>query len=64
MDHLDTFLNCCSKAGGTERANNQLLLIKLYSLLELILPTPSPPSSNAHPRSSSMPYWMPRRGQE
>jgi hypothetical protein len=41
MEHLDTFLNRWSKAGGTERANYQLFLTELCSLLDLPLPEPA-----------------------
>ncbi|WP_223504171.1 class I SAM-dependent DNA methyltransferase [Pseudomonas sp. GL-RE-29] len=41
MEHLDTFLSRWSKAGGTERANYQLFLTELCSLLGLPLPEPA-----------------------
>lgn len=41
MEHLDTFLARWQKAGGTERANYQLFLTELCSLLELPLPEPA-----------------------
>jgi hypothetical protein len=41
MEHLDTFLNRWSKAGGTERANYQLFLTELCSLLGMPLPEPA-----------------------
>lgn len=41
MDHLDTFLARWQKAGGTERANYQLFLTELCSLLSLPLPEPA-----------------------
>lgn len=40
-DHLDTFLARWQKAGGTERANYQLFLTELCSLLDLPLPEPA-----------------------
>ncbi|MFO6996420.1 class I SAM-dependent DNA methyltransferase (plasmid) [Pseudomonas fulva] len=41
MEHLDTFLARWQKAGGTERANYQLFLTELCSLLGLPLPEPA-----------------------
>ncbi|MNF40772.1 hypothetical protein D3C84_217810 [compost metagenome] len=41
MEHLDTFLSRWGKAGGTERANYQLFLTELCSLLGLPLPEPA-----------------------
>jgi len=41
MEHLDTFLARWQKAGGTERANYQLFLTELVSLLGLPLPEPA-----------------------
>lgn len=41
MEHLDTFLARWQKAGGTERANYQLFLTELCSLLDLPLPEPA-----------------------
>ncbi|MDD1962124.1 class I SAM-dependent DNA methyltransferase [Pseudomonas sp. 39004] len=41
MEHPHTFLNRWSKAGGTERANYQLFLTELCSLLDLPLPEPA-----------------------
>ena len=41
MEHLDTFLSRWQKAGGTERANYQLFLTELCSLLGLPLPEPA-----------------------
>lgn len=41
MDHLDTFLARWQKAGGTERANYQLFLTELCTLLDLPQPEPA-----------------------
>jgi len=41
MEHLDNFLSRWSNAGGTERANYQLFLTELCSLLGLPLPEPA-----------------------
>ncbi|MCJ8168505.1 class I SAM-dependent DNA methyltransferase [Atopomonas sediminilitoris] len=41
MEHLDTFLARWKDAGGTERANYQLFLTELCSLLGLPLPEPA-----------------------
>ncbi|MCP9340338.1 class I SAM-dependent DNA methyltransferase [Stutzerimonas xanthomarina] len=41
MEHLDNFLARWQKAGGTERANYQLFLTELCSLLGLPLPEPA-----------------------
>lgn len=41
MEHLDTFLARWQKAGGTERANYQLFLTELCSLLGMPLPEPA-----------------------
>lgn len=41
MEHLDTFLSRWHNAGGTERANYQLFLTELCSLLDLPLPEPA-----------------------
>lgn len=41
MEHLDIFLARWQKAGGTERANYQLFLTELCSLLGLPLPEPA-----------------------
>lgn len=41
MEHLDTFLSRWNKAGGTERANYQLFLTELCSLLGMPLPEPA-----------------------
>jgi hypothetical protein len=41
MEHLDTFLARWQRAGGTERANYQLFLTELCSLLGLPLPEPA-----------------------
>ncbi|MFA1025641.1 hypothetical protein ALP10_200062 [Pseudomonas syringae pv. helianthi] len=45
MEHLDTFLTRWSKAGGTERANYQLFLTEICSLLGLPTPEPSGPDT-------------------
>ncbi|MCI1008256.1 class I SAM-dependent DNA methyltransferase [Pseudomonas oryzihabitans] len=41
MEHLDTFLARWKNAGGSERANYQLFLTELCSLLDLPLPEPA-----------------------